>query len=191
MVIRPNTLFILALFGTITCSCRTPSVQNMENQPYAAILDRTATYAQLVSAITQLSSKTESAGFWSSIANDPTYPDYHRRLCISYLFRRHISAGMTLSQVAKVLDHPLWLSVNNINEIKNLAGLIPVKLTDEDSVFSIVVLPGTNQNTSAVFLRVQGKLTKEQLFETLKYGDGHGETENRVLQEVALNENNS
>lgn len=137
----------------------------------------------------QMPDKPETAVLLARIANDPTYPDYHRCLCAVELCHRFVTNGMTLKEIARVLDHPLWLEQENIHLIKLVTGLCPIKVTAEDSSFSIVVLPEPNRNASGAYLRIQGQLMEGELFQILKYGKAENEIGKRVLREIAISEN--
>jgi hypothetical protein len=52
----------------------------------------------------------ESPPVLSSLANDPARDTSLRRDCVLQLFRRHVKPGMRLTDVARLLDHPTWLT---------------------------------------------------------------------------------
>ena len=162
----------------------------MHTYPYLEIRNRTIGYERLASALKDLPRTPESAVMLASIANDPIYPVYHRRLCVLQLFRQYVSSGMTLGRVAEMLDNPLWLSEDNVHEIKAAIGKIPVRFTDEDSVFSLVVFPEAERNTSAVYIRVKGKLSKERLVEFLRKKDPQQKMGKTILLEIGILQSN-
>jgi hypothetical protein len=133
---------------------------------------------------------TEDPAFWSRIANDTRYSRDHRRACILELFRRHVKPRAKLKDVANVLDNPSWLAKEQIHFFGPLAGFVPVTLTFDDSVFSIVILSEPNGDASAVYLRIKGKLTEDELFEQLINpviaGDPNKALANRRVLEMAI-----
>src|SRR6266576_23758 len=51
----------------------------------------------------------EPAAFWAKLANNTSVEPSCRRVCVLELFRRHVRPGMSLGQVADLLDNPTWL----------------------------------------------------------------------------------
>jgi len=51
----------------------------------------------------QIGQSKEPVTFWLEVANSPKYGIDTRRVCILELFRRHVSAGMSLGDVGKML----------------------------------------------------------------------------------------
>jgi hypothetical protein len=189
MIMRAQKLLCpLALLGLLAVSCQASPDGSLQD-PRTIVLDRTAADAQLDVAIKQLKPESESVDFWARIANDPTYPDYHRRACILQLFRQHISTGMTLGDIAQALDHPRWLDKENIERVHLAVGPFPLHLIPGDSTFAVRVLPQPNRGHAALlYLRVQGELTTEQLFQAFKNGTAEQGIAERVLREVAVSE---
>jgi hypothetical protein len=80
---------------------------------FAVIGDPKVSYTRLLKALLRLGPVTEEPTFWTRIANDPTYDERHRALCIYELFKRQIRTGMTLGEVADIVNasgKPTWLT---------------------------------------------------------------------------------
>jgi hypothetical protein len=111
-------------------------------EPFSTIAKRGIAATKLDEAIARLPMPpSEPPWFWSSIANDSGYSRYHRRRAVFQLFRRHIHAGMRLSELGSLLYHPPWLRASDIVEVNLVAGWIPVLFDPRDSIFVLVVLP--------------------------------------------------
>jgi hypothetical protein len=131
-------------------------------EPFSTIAKRGVAATKLDQAIAKLPlSPSESPKFWSRIANDSTYSRYHRRRAVFQLFRRHIHAGMRLNDLAHLLNRPTWLRAGDIDVIDILAGELPVSFGPRDVVFVLRVLPEPRQDTSAVYLRIAGRVDIE------------------------------
>ena len=144
------------------CSCQTAPT---DLSAFEVIRNPQSSLSDVHDAIEQLPRVTEDPTFWSRIANDTGFSRDHRRACILELFRRHVKRRAELKDVANVLNNPSWLAKEQIHFFGPLAGFVPVTLTFDDSVFSIVILPEPNGDASAVYLRIKGKLTEDELFE--------------------------
>jgi hypothetical protein len=116
----------------------------------------------------------EPASFWVKIANDSSYSIECRRTCVFELFRRHVRAGMSLSEVAERLEQANWLPDNWIYDKGAGTGYMPVRFVLGDSVFAIGVLPAGEKNWSYVCMRVCGRVTAQQLGKALR-GEAVGE----------------
>jgi hypothetical protein len=80
---------------------------------FAVIGDPKVSYSRLLNALLRLGPVGEQPAFWTRIANDSTYDERHRALCIYELFKRHVHAGMTLGELADMLHtsgKPIWLT---------------------------------------------------------------------------------
>jgi hypothetical protein len=154
-----------------------------QNKDYRLIADKRASKQELLAAVRTLHDVVEPPSFWSDIANDAEYSSDHQRICIFQLFSRHVHAGMTLLQLAAVLNKPRWLKRENIMKITSLYGKVPVLFNLEDSIFAI--RPGLPpENYSAIYLRIRGKeVEPDGLFDLLKgISDGHRYGEKVVLE---------
>jgi hypothetical protein len=80
--------------------------------PLRVIADVHATTNELIHALQALQaskSTNEPPEFWSAIANSTNYNVDHRRRAVLQLFARHFKPGMTIHQIALLLNHPTWL----------------------------------------------------------------------------------
>ncbi len=137
----------------------------------SAIADPKINKKALMQAIKDLGPVTEPSQFWANIANCDKYNKNHRRYAVFQLFKRHVSSGLTLFELARILDNPRWLADDDITIVTGLAGKIPIKWTFEDTVFVIAVFPELTDNGYdrwAIYLRVSGKITRESLIRVLR-----------------------
>lgn len=83
-----------------------------EEDPFSIVADKGADLEQVLLAllaIERTDEVTEPPTFWSSIANSEEYSAPHRHVCAYELLKRHVLPGMTLGELALVLDRPNWL----------------------------------------------------------------------------------
>lgn len=159
----------------------------MWTDPYSVIRDRAASDAEWVSALALLQETSEPPTFWSEIANDPSYPAAHRRRAVFQLLRRHAHGGMTLGELARLLNGPSWLSRPQVRAVAHLHGKIPVSLGPDRSVFAIRPELPAGDN-SAIYLGIAGhEIDEENLFSILK-GRAGPRDEDPIVLEIGLSE---
>jgi hypothetical protein len=142
---------------------------NMTDESLSRASNKEIEEKALLLAIKELGPVTESAKFWTDIVNSTDYTKVHRRHCIFQLFRRHVSPGMRLSELAQILDNPNWLKDENVHVVAELEGKIPVQWTLEDTVFVFLVFPELPmENNWAVYLRISGKVDRESFIKLLR-----------------------
>lgn len=129
------------------------------------------------------------ASTWSRIANDPTYPLVHRRLCIFELLRRHAQPGTTAARIAVLLDHPTWLSDAHVRELGDIGGRpVPLSLSSDDTVTVIDVLPDPDPAAMpwAAYLRWHGFVERASLSALLRDPANSSPAGAAVLEEIGL-----
>src|SRR5260370_20328948 len=108
---------------------------------------------------------------WRKLANAPLLSNGWRRYCASQLFRRHVSPGMKLSQLAQLLDQPAWLKQAKVRTLpENMpldgAGIVnlfcseqrpPARVTAEDTVLILSVFSAFAARGDLIYLSVSGK----------------------------------
>jgi hypothetical protein len=139
----------------------------------------------------------EPARFWTQIANDPKYSNHQRRVAVFELFRRHVYVGMKLSDLAMALNHPTWLTPNDINIIWFLhGGKLPVDVQN-GIVYALPVLPMPGETDSIVDLVISGKTELDpqtflptpgqiESFRNLIFGKGASPAENATIEEIGF-----
>ena len=133
--------------------------KNETGQRLARIADRRCSEAGLVRAISHLGAIAEDPGFWLKIADDTSYRISHRRHVIFQLFYRHVHPGMTLAQLAALVRGRPWLPPESVSVVGDLGGSIPVRLTFDNTVFVIEVLPGSSgEDRWLVYVSVAGQI---------------------------------
>lgn len=143
----------------------------------------------LIQAIRKLGPVTESAQFWVDMANSEQYGQDHRRQTVFQLFKRHVSPGLTLAELAQILDNPGWLANEDIAVVTALTGEIPVKWTLEDTVFVLSVFPALADGRYdhwAIYLRVSGQVDRESFISLLRGGPASEEVKQARVLEIAL-----
>ena len=137
----------------------------------STVLNPSAPDAEVARAARQVSDDDVSAEVWAMIANDSAYSEAHRRVCALELFRRHVHAGSTVAEVARLLNRPTWLLDEHIRELEDISGRVPpVALNGMDSVFAIDLLPGPPPVTIlwSVYLRIGGQVDRDALSACLR-----------------------
>src|SRR5262249_17591142 len=100
---------------------------------------------------------------------------------------RHVTVGMRMSDLARLLNNPSWLRAKDIFLFKSLTGYIPVRLDSKDTTFSVLILPEDEIATSAIYLRIGGKVDPEE-FRSLLLGKAKSNTDigNATIVEMAI-----
>ncbi len=120
--------------------------------------------AELTTAIRNLPRGAEAPSFWSQIANSDRYSADHRRRAVFALFARHISPGLSLGELAGLLDNPTWVRDEDITAITRLGGKLPVRWSVNDTVFLFNVFPNVPDGiyqSWAIYLKVAGKVDRD------------------------------
>ncbi len=136
----------------------------------ATIADPRTSRDALVQALRQLGPATEPASFWTTIANRADYGPDQRRRAVFELFKRHVTAGQTLGQLASLLDHPTWLSAADVSVVDRLGGKIPVGWSAADTIFAVAVfrdLPDGRYAHWTIYLKVSGKIDRDSFVRAL------------------------
>ncbi len=143
----------------------------------------------LMRAVQQLGPVTEVASFWTAIGNNAEYSQKHRRWAVWELFHRHVKPGITLADLARILDNPTWLADESISVVTVLGGRIPVKWTFEDTVFSLLIFPDIPDDTYdswGIYLRVSGKVDRESFIKVIRDQPVPAEVRNAQVLERGL-----
>jgi hypothetical protein len=120
------------------------------------------------------------------LANDTEAPRESRCRGVFSLFSSRVIPGMSSSEVHVALLQPNWIQEAEIVPIYFLAGLLPVEMTSDGTVFRLSLFDplGEEEVKWLIFLRLDGgqSLGEEDLIEFLS-----GETESAtVIGEYAL-----
>ena len=153
-----------------------------------SIANKASSEEQLVSAINQLGPVTESPRFWIAIAEDPTYPRSHRRHSIFQLFKRHVKPGMTLASLGQLLGQPAWLAEQDITMVEDLGGSIPVRLSFDNTVLVLAILPDSAPHTDRwqIYLSVQGHVDLGEVWQVLQGRETNSATGATPILEVGF-----
>lgn len=151
------------------------------------VSDPSRNEAELVDAIARLGQATEPSGFWAGLANSDEHGAIQRRHYVFQLFHRHVTPGMRLSRLAELLDAPRWLDRGDIEVIEDLGGTVPVRMTADDTVFKLRIAPGRElPDTWAIYLRVAGKITGDELYALLREQAGDEATALAEILEIGF-----
>jgi hypothetical protein len=114
------------------------------------IADKTSSMAAIKMAFQSLAGTTEVPKYWTRIANSDAFSKGHRRLAVFALFRRHVQPGMSLADVARILDGGTWLKDARIALAVQVSGPVPKlgRSSDTDKA-AITVLPGSTASREA------------------------------------------
>ena len=134
------------------------------NDSKSAIKNSGANKSILISETKKLKPGTESAKFWTTIANDPKYTADHRSFAVLQLILRHFRAEMSLSDLRRLFNEPRWLSDEQIDTLGLIAGQIPLRSEHiEDSVFKMSLCPGLHADRPPhLYVQVHGRISREQ-----------------------------
>ena len=123
----------------------------------------------------------------SVIAGSDAHSPERRRRAVVELFRRQVRPGMTLAELARVLDDPDWLRDDDLSVVDVLGGKIPVSWTLEDTVLVLGVLPGLPDDPGwSIYLRVAGKLELGEVLALLHGGTAPPEVERAEILEIGF-----
>ncbi len=110
-------------------------------------------------------------------------------LAVIELFRRHVTKGITLHRMAKLLEGATWLQDEDVDVVTAIEGEIPVTWNLEDTVFVIRLFPESERQSSfAIYLRVAGKVPLDSFIRLLRGYKVPESTENAVVLEVGFSE---
>ena len=187
-----KTLFVLSLCVCLLamgCRSQPPRASHTYKPgPLSIIAAKGTSPTELDAAVANLTMPPkESPKYWSEIANDSSYPVFHRRRAVFQLLSRHLRTGMSVSELAKLLDHPTWLRASHIFLVDTLRGQIPVHLSPNDTVFVLEVLLGPHRDTSAIYLRVRGKVDLQKFRDAILAGKKTS-IGNAAIVEIGLEE---
>ncbi len=157
------------------------------------VRNKDATREEVLSAMKTLPSDFGDTQFWAAIANDDSYPVYHRSACIRRLLGSYVHAGMSVKEVARILDSPTWLKKDTTYKITSVDGFIPVDFDFNNSIFQFLVFADNPQDTVDFYLKVDGDvISTDALLYVLRTGHGFGDVEdleNRNLLQMAFSLN--
>jgi len=123
----------------------------------------------------------------SVIAGSDAYGPERRRRAVVELFRRQVQPGMTLADLARVLDDPAWLRDDDLSVVDVLGGKIPVSWTHEDTVLVLGVLPGLPDDPGwSIYLRVAGKLELADVLALLHGRDAPAHVARAKIREIGF-----
>lgn len=114
--------------------------------------------------------RTKPAAFeaatWREIANSNRFPPARRRRAVLELFDRHAAPGVTVRDLALILDHPSWLKPAAIVRVRELGGKIPIAMVPGESVY--VIMPGLpTGDPSGIYLRIADTPSTNELYDAL------------------------
>jgi hypothetical protein len=106
------------------------------------------------------------------------------RAAIVELFRERVSPGTTLGELAELLSGSGWPRDEDVTVVEAIAGKLPVSWTLEDTVFALSLPPDGDESPSAVYLRVQGKVSRDDFLAAVR--GGRGDSSAAPILEVGL-----
>lgn len=131
-------------------------------------------------------------GSWSEdvdvhSANDPGMPRDTRCRGVFSLFDARVRTGMTSAEVCDALLEPVWVAETEVVPIYVLAGLLPVEMTFDGTVFRLSLFDPLGQETVKwyVFLRLDGDSSMDEE-DMRRFLAGELDDSRAVLGEYAL-----
>jgi hypothetical protein len=183
-------LALLVCFPPSVCSTSAygigfDAVKRLDQKWLQVIADPSAQQRAVWAAMEKLHDvPSEPPGFWSAIANDPTFTYRRRALCALQLFKRHVRPGMTIGELRHNLDGATWLDVKRVYSCTGVSGggFIPVDFDyGSDSVFSILPSPEEDDMPFAVYISFRTKINVSELVTILR-----GQTPNRTRGSIKI-----
>src|SRR5262245_2356347 len=83
-----------------------------------------------------------------------------RRRTVFQWLQRNVSAGLSLREFARLLDHPAWLHDDAVWVVEDRGGHIPVGLSTDTTVVVIEVLSEPDTDHWQVYLRMGAVVTR-------------------------------
>jgi hypothetical protein len=106
----------------------------------------------LTQNITTLKDRDLSPLLFIEIANNPSYTDTHRYLCLREGLRRGLKPHMRLSDFRDFLQKPKWLEKADIKEIGAFTGSIPVDISPTNTVLLVSLFSKENRGLAKMYL---------------------------------------
>ena len=119
-------------------------------------------------------------------ANDATRTQADRASAVLTFFAHYVHPGSSAVDIHQVFTDTAWLRDTRLYAFRDLLGMIPVQMTDEDTVFCIHLFPVSPEKDWSpwvIYFRLSGKLRDEEAFEFLR---GQSSKESTRLIEFAL-----
>lgn len=92
------------------------------------------------------------------------------RAAIVELFSERVRPGTTLGELAELLSGAAWPRDEDVSVVEAIAGKIPVSWTLEDTIFALSLPPDGDDGPSAVYIRVQGKVSRDDFLAAVRGG---------------------
>jgi hypothetical protein len=140
-----NRLTLFALIASLAFCC---SCVSTDSKPDRAILHDRDLFSKM---IRENRARGLSADFLRKTADSSTVDCSVRQMSVLQLFGRHVHVGMTIDDLSKILDDPIWLKAEDITLVKTRVGISMAPSADNQLV-SIRVLPSCSDLPAAEIL---------------------------------------
>ncbi len=132
----------------------------------------------------------EPVRFWTAIIENDKLEPWQRGIALYLLFERHVDKDATLGKLGEILNKPTWIKENDVRLITRLAGWVPLKLSFEDSTFSIRVftnsdLEKNNRESIGLYITVSGEIDKATFLSIISNRQRH-KNDSRRIKEFAF-----
>jgi hypothetical protein len=112
---------------------------------------------------------TEPPALLSALANCSAVPAAAREWCIMRLVNGYARPGMTLEQLACLLDRPTWFEKRGLNYGRmSVAGWIPVGVRPGQTTLAVGVTVCSEGGRGQLWLRIAGPVDSEAVFRILR-----------------------
>jgi hypothetical protein len=147
------------------------------------ISSKTASDEQLLGALMTLGYVDERPNFWSSIANDKSYREKQRILCVFQLFARHVKPPCEISKLAELLDKPTWIHKEDIAKVTWIAGFVPLKSLPRHgkTIFRLSVL---GSKEKPIYFMIDSEDMSESEFYSLLTGENPRDLNHTKIIEI-------
>ena len=183
----------LCTFALVGCATKRSHDSKVDavRAAHLALGHSNSNLASIQTTIDSIRHLKTSPRFWSDIANDPESSTVLQERCVLEMFKRFVRQNTTLSELAAMLNRPIWLPATNVFEVVVLAGNVPVIITLNDSVFGVLFPTDERKVPSAAYFRIAGKLDEKLVAKLLREGEGPSYVGSAKILEIGFMDSGS
>lgn len=148
-----------------------PSENGSPDSTLLIIADTAVSREKLIEALRQLGDKPTTSQFWNNIAGDPRYSGWHRKEAVIQLFKRHVSAGMSLYDLFTLFRGERWFRESSISVVNNVFGLLPLALFPDRTICCIQVLNKEGSNPCSIYFSFKPQVSSQEFMSLIENPD--------------------
>jgi hypothetical protein len=160
-----------------------PEFSKWREKLLLTITNKTISDDTLLESISMLGRVTEPPSFWTTIADDRSYPVKQRTRAVFALFRRHAMWCPDCRELSATLAPAQWLSQSTVSRIEFVFGLLPIDVNEGQSVYQTSVLNGPS-----IYIKLQGDIAPEAFSELLHAKPGAAVKMNPAIIQCAYSD---